>query len=414
MGKNTFFTGQPIFTQLISLMPRSLIQSVSKEFKTDHYCKSFKGYDHLITMLYCSFHQCTSIREVTTGMQASAHRLLHLGLQRTPRRSTLSDANKRRDSNYFQTIFHKLYAHHFGFLPDSRKKKNGLIDKLFIIDSTTISLFTDVMRSTGSFSLNGKKKGGAKAHMVVSAKNDLPCFVRITEGKVSDTKFLQLIDLPKGSIIVMDKGYRNYQKLIEWTEKEIEWVTRLHGRAVWEVQQDLEVNQRQKALGVISDSVINLGNPRTVSINPLQTVRLVTFFDKKSKRSFQFISNKFNCSPATIANLYKKRWQIELLFKRLKQNYPLHSFLGDNENAIKIQIWCSLIADLLLKVIKDRVEKKGQRKWSFANLASLIRIHLSTYINVMAFLLNPEKSLIGYGSKSTNQQLPLFEKGAYF
>ena len=116
---------------------------------------------------------------------------------------------------------------------------------------------------------------------------------------------------------------------------------------------------------------------------------MIDFTDPASGKKFQFITNNTKLSPATIASIYQKRWQIEILFKRLKQNYPLKYFLGDSENAIKIQIWCALIADLLIKLIKA----KADRKWSFSNLTSIIRIHLMTYIDLFAFLKNPDRAL---------------------
>jgi len=137
-------------------------------------------------------------------------------------------------------------------------------------------------------------------------------------------------------------------------------------------------------------------------------VRLVVFYDKESGREFQFVTNNFCYAPATIAAIYKKRWQIELLFKRIKQNFQLHYFLGDSENAIRLQLWCTLIADLLLKVVKDKADKK--RKWSMANLASLVRLHLGTYINLMKFLINPDKALLNYYDPMDQLQLSLFPK----
>ena len=405
MLKNNLFTGQPIFNQILSLIPRSMVRRLARENNTDYYCKSFRSYDHLVTMLYCIFHQCSSLREVITGMQASASRLIHLGVTATPRRSTLSDANKRRTAIFFEQLYHHIYHRYYGGFPDSLKGK-CLLDRLFIIDSTIISLFSTVMKSTGSYGCNGKKKGGIKAHVLVRAKHNLPCFVRLTEGKEGDSNILPLIDLPAGSIIVMDKGYRNYQQFIKWTQKQITWVSRIHGRTAYRQSGTRRLDKDQRRQGVQQDCVIELGNRRTAYINPIQTVRLVTFYDKPNKRTLQFITNNFTLSASTIADIYKRRWQIELLFKRIKQNFQLHYFLGDNENAIRIQLWCALIADLLIKIVKDKTDRK--RKWSMANLTGLIRLHLGTYINLMAFLTNPEKALLNYQDPAKEMQLSLF------
>jgi len=338
-------------------------------------------------------------------MQASASRLHHLGIHCTPRRSTLSDANERRTANFFEDLYHQVYKLYYGGLPDSLKYKRTL-DKLFIVDSTIISLFSTAMKSTGSYGYSGKKKGGIKAHVLYRAKDNLPSFVKLTEGKMSDPSFLRFLKLPAGSIVVFDKGYRNYKQFIEWTKQRITWVTRMHRSTVFKPIESRSLTTDQQQAGVREDLVIELGNPETAYINPIQKVRLVIFFDEAKNRQFEFISNNLEMDAVTIANIYKKRWDIETFFKRIKQNFQLHSFLGDNDNAICIQVWCSLLADLLLTIIKDRTNKK--RKWSMANLAGLVRLHLGTYVNLYQFLSNPEKALINYREPITIVQHSLF------
>jgi hypothetical protein len=275
-----------------------------------------------------------------------------------------------------------------------------------MIDSTTITLFSTVMQGTGDNPQNGKKKGGAKAHVLVRAKDNLPCFIRISASKQSDNSLLPLVNLPVGSIIVMDRGYRSYKQFSSWTEQKITWVTRLQTGTVYKITSLNELNSYQQAQGVQQDAIIDLGSPKTAYLNPIQKARLITFVDPHTKKELVFLTNNLTLAAATIANLYKQRWQIELIFKRIKQNFQLHSFLGDNENAIRIQLWCTFIADLLVKVIKDRVYKK--RKWSMANLSSLIRLHMGTYIGLVRFLENPEKALLSYQHPSQQTQLSMF------
>jgi len=333
-------------------------------------------------------------------MQASAHRLLHLGVRFSPRRSTLSDANKRRDPTFFEELYHDLYKSHYGHLPDSLKGKK-IADRLFIVDSSIIKLFSTILKMSSSYCCKGRKKGGIKAHMVVKSKDDVPGFVRLTEGTQGDGTFLPLLTLPAGSIVVMDRGYRNFKQFIDWNNNKITWVTRLHRRTFYENIEDISVSETQKLKGVKSDTVIAMGSRHLTHANPIQKVRRIVFYDQQNDRDFEFITNNMQLAPATIADIYKKRWQIELFFKRIKQNFQLHTFLGDNENAIRIQVWCALIADLLLKVIKDKVDKK--RKWSMSNLASFVRLHLGTYIDIRKFLCDPDKSLLNYKAPPTDQ-----------
>lgn len=407
MGKSTFFTGQPVLNQLIHLIPRNLVNQLSHKFKSDHYYKKFRSYDHLVTMLYCGFYQCSSLRELITGLQANSYRLFHLGLKHTPRRSTLADANKNRSSEFFEGLFHQLYKNHYGILPDSLKGSK-LKEKLFVVDSTTISTFCDVMKGAGSFSLNGKKKGGVKAHTLMRIQDQVPCFVHLTEAAKNDRSFMPLLKLPSDSVLVMDKGYLNLKLMDQWTKDKISWVTRLNRSAKYTIIEKGSVSEPQRKQGVRKDVSVMLGNPKTPKNAPLQPARIVNFYDAEKKRKFAFLSNNLQLSPLTIANIYKQRWSIENLFKRVKGNFQFHNFLGDNENAIRIQIWCTLIADLLIAMVKEKVDRVRKKKWAFANIAGLIRHHLTTYIDLFKFLINPEKALINYEEEMKSDQLLLF------
>jgi hypothetical protein len=407
MPKSTFFTGQPILGQLLSFIPRSKVDQLAVKYHSNRYCKRFKAYDHLVTMLFSSFHHCTSLRELITGLQANSTRLGHLGIKYTPRKSTLADANKRRSADLFCDLFHLLRKRYYGFSPDSRLK-GRLKDRLFIVDSTTITLFSEVFKACGNAMGNGRKKGGVKAHTLIRAKDDIPCFVHITAASANDSTIMPQLKLPRGSILVMDRGYNSYIPMAAWTAQGITWVTRLNKAACWELLEELPLNEKLKNNGVISDRLISLGNRSRKSKVPLQQARIVTYYDKKDNRAFEFLTNNKELSALTIAGIYKRRWQIESLFKRLKQNFQLHNFLGDNQNAIKIQIWCALIADLLTKIVKDKADKQRKTKWSFSNVAGLIRQHLGTYIDLGRFLVNPEKALIGYKEDIPRQQLALF------
>jgi hypothetical protein len=408
MPKSTYFTGQPIFSQLLSFIPRSKVEQLALKHHSDRYCKKFKAYDHLVTMLFSGFHHCSALRELITGLQANSARLGHLGIKYTPRKSTLADANKRRSADLFCDLFHFLRRRYYGFLPDSRFK-GKLNERLFIIDSTTITLFSEVFKACGNAMGNGRKKGGVKAHTLLRAKDDVPFFVHITAASANDTTIMPRLNLPSGSILVMDRGYNSYIPMAAWTKQGVTWITRLNKAACWELLEELPVSDKLKANGVISDKWVALGNQTRTHKVPLQQARIVVYCDKQTGREFQFLTNNKEFNALTVAGIYKRRWQIESLFKRLKQNFQLNNFLGDNQNAIKIQIWCALIADLLTKLVKDKADKQRKTKWSFSNVAGLIRQHLGTYIDLMKFLVNPEKALIGYTEKMPEYQLTLFK-----
>jgi len=388
MHKDDYFTGQPVFSQLLSFVNRREIYRIAKSQNSDKYYKKFKTYDHLVTMLYAIYQRCTSLREVTSGMQASMQKLNHLGMSYCPRRSTLSEANAKRTHKVFEKIYMSLYKKYGNTLPDSRSKKSW-IDRLYIIDSTTIQLFSEILRNTGVSDMNGRTKGGMKVHTMIKASEDVPCLIKMTQAAQNDVNFINKLELPKGSIVTFDKGYINYSQYDLWDSQKVYWVTRLKKRGPHEIINDRNITQSDTDSGVQSDHNILLGGASR-TVKPRTKARLIKFYDQENDKHFNFITNNKQLSAKSIALIYKRRWQIELLFKRIKQNYPLRNFLGDNENAIKIQAWCALIADLILKVVKSKVKKN----WSFSGLASMIRIHLMSYIKVMNFLDNPDKFVI--------------------
>lgn len=402
MNKSNHFSGQPILGQILNLIPLSIIKEGSRKYNTDKYYKKFMTQDHLVTMLYSILSKCNSIREVVTGIMACDKKIYHLGIDYFPRRSTLSEANCNRDSAVFEYIYTKLYEMYGPSLADSRTKKWE--SKLYIFDSTTISLFQEILKNAGRSPMNGKRKGGIKAHTLIRAQEDVPCLVQFTSAAAHDTPFMHQVNLSKGSIAVFDKGFNDYSVYQKWTEESITFVTRMRTSAVYEQIQQLDVSANQLSKGVLNDQQIVLGhnhNTKSIKVN----ARLITYIDKETQKEFQFITNNFTLAPATIADIYKRRWQIESLFRRIKQNYPLRNFLGDNENAIKIQIWSALIADLLLKYVSKQIKTK---KWAFANLVSMVRLHLMNYINLYNFLKNPEGAMNKLIEHKKENELSLF------
>lgn len=395
MNKSTFFTGQPIFTQLLSLVPRSIIAQATQAFKSDRYYKKFDTYHHLVTMLYATYQHCTSLREVVTGMQACEGRLQSLGIRHLPARSTLSEANMSRKFDVFEHIYMSILKKYSFLLPDSPKDK--LAKNLIIVDSTTISLFKEILKNVGEKSADGRRKGGIKVHMAVRANEDVPYLIRFSAAANNDVLFLKHLHLPGGSVVVMDRGYSHFAQYNEWTKNKVNWVTRLSNHNVYKVSEDLALAADEDG-GVISDQKILLGVKEHVKC------RLIKYFDTSSDRTFLFITNNFKWSASKVAAIYKRRWQIEQLFKRLKQNMPLQYFLGDNENAIKIQIYCALIADLLLKIVTKGIK----RKWAFSNLASFVRLHLMNYTHLRNFLEHPDKArVVNPAPRSLSSQLQL-------
>ena len=383
MSKSTFFTGQPILNQLLNLIDRNSVKALARAGQHDRYYRYFDTYTHLVTMLYCTLNKCTSSREVVSGMKACSNKLGHAGISKAPGRSTLCDANMKRSYKIFEQLYEQLYRRHKQLLPDSRTATGG---KLFIADASTITLFQQILKAPSPGKLNGKTKGGIKVHTLIDAADDVAVQVSFTAASANDMTFLKEISLEAGSFIVFDKGYVDYSQYQRMDNEGVFFVTRQKKDARYVVTDINPVSAKDEESGVIADRLIVLGT-RTHRTKVRLKSRQVTFFDKEKARTFEFLTNNFSLSALQIADLYKKRWQIEILFKRIKQNFPLKYFLGDNENAIKIQIWCAFIADLLIKLVQAQLK----RKWAFSNLSSIIRLHLMSYIHLFDFLNNPER-----------------------
>lgn len=387
MSKSNHFSTKSVFGQLISLIDDSMIKREVKKCDSDRYTKRFTTKDHLISMLFCSFSKCTSLREISGAMLGLSGKTAGFQLNHIPKRSTLSDANKKRDVLVFENIYHQLLQQYGSFLSDSRIK--NVIDKqVKIFDSTTISLFKAILEGVGRNPKTGKKKGGIKVHTVVNADEIVPSLVWFSEAKRHDHQFLDKLKCDENTVYVFDKGYNDYKAFKHFTEHKTGFVTRIKDDASYINIEELDIGEEIHN-GVLKDDIIEFKVKEGKQTTQLR-LRKVVYYDRANKRTFEFLTNMFDIRADLIAALYKIRWQIELLFRQLKQNFPLKYFLGDNENAIKIQIYCVLIVNLLLAVIKKRLK----RKWAFSNLVSFCKIHLFNYINLMKFLENPEKDWV--------------------
>ena len=321
-------------------------------------------------------------------MLACEGRLIHLGFDKAPARSTLSDANTNRSYLVFETIYFDLLKKYHSFISDSRLK--GLsIRNLKIIDSTTIRLFSDILRGVGRNTLDGsRKKGGIKVHTMMDAFSGVAEFVRMTEARVHDRKFLYHIDLPANSFVVFDKAYNLYSQFDKWTKQKIWFVSRMKDNAVYHVIKVLvDKTKRKKARGVVKEQLITVGYKDTRGNVIRVKLRRITFITEEGKQ-YVFVTNNLTLAASQIALIYKCRWMIELLFKQIKQNFPLRYFWGNSENAIKMQVYCVLIAQLLMVVIR----KKAATKKSFANMITVIRLHLMSYVELFEFIKDTYKA----------------------
>lgn len=401
MVKNTHLAGQPIICQLLSFLPREIVNNCVSKHQSDRYYKTLTTYKQLVFMLYGVVTKCHSLNTLCKNMLFLEDKLTYLGIDNLPAVSTLSDANINRNSEVFASIYQQLHAHYKNVLnPFQCSFLEDEIDttKVAIFDSSTITLFVDIFKGAGRNSLTGKKKGGLKIHTRMPLSGFVPDLVHITEAACNDKFFLGQLEVEKGGIYVFDKGYANYQKWNEWTGQGAYFVTRLNENAGYEVLSGQPNHISEYADGgIISDQIILL-NP---SENTLKA-RLIIYKDPQSGHVLKFVSNMFDYQESTIILLYKYRWNIEVLFKRLKQNFELGYFFSDSIEGIKTQIWVALIANLLFSVIHRQCKEAEL----FVTIVNMAAINMSSYISLIKLVKS--RRLTGIERDLKIVQLDLF------
>jgi transposase len=391
MNKGTHFIGQPVYGQLINLLDREKIIKTSRENGGERYVKGFDIWQHLAIMLYAVIKRYDSLREITGGMLPEARKLAHLGISLMPRRSTLSDANARRPERIFEAIYRDLYGRYRKELSsDSRGRRTAKwMHRLQILDSTTITLFSNlIFKGAGRHPKRGKKKGGIKVHAVINANEGVPCDVRFTSAATNDSFMLAPSHYSRGSIVAMDRAYINYSKFEELTRLGVTYVTKMKKNLTYQTVSDV---MHMDGDGLMEYRIQHVVFTKHVSDGEdiEHHARIITYVDLKGPKPklVSLLTNDMELQVEDIVEIYRQRWSIELLFKQLKQNFPLRYFYGESANAIKIQIWVTLIANLMLMVLQRRIK----RPWSFSGLATMVKNMLMYYVNVYTFFEEPEK-----------------------
>ena len=389
MGKSSHFLGQPLYGQVIKLLDKSEILEISRENGGERYIKRFDAWTHLVTMLYAVIMRHDSLREISVSMLAEARKLSHLGISMMPTRSTLSDANARRPEVIFETIYRQLYGRYRQELcSDSRGRLAAKwMKRLQIIDSTTVSLFSNLLfKGVGRNPKTGKKKGGIKVHTVIHANEGVPSDVRFTSAATNDSFMLKPSNFHDGDVLAMDRAYIDYGKLEGLTCRGVTYVTKMKRKLSYVLWADF---MWQNPNGLMECRIRHVTFYKAVRGGELvrHHARIVSYADVKKHKVIDLLTNDMDSDPGEIVDIYRQRWEIELLFKQIKQNFPLRYFYGESRNAIKIQIWVTLIANLLLMVMQSWLK----RPWSFSGLATMVRLTLMYYVEFYCLLNQPEK-----------------------
>jgi len=339
MGRNT------VFSQLLQLICRYRFKKSVDHYDGDRYTKTFSCWQQLLVLLFAQAKGLTSLRDIVVSILSHEKKWYHLGLTGVAR-STLADANNRRDAGILKDVYYDILEKCRELSPrHGFKFKNPL----YSFDSTLIN----VCLSLYPWATYRKKKGASKLHTLLDHSGYLPSFMVLSDGKTHDITVVKdeafgLPPLPPDSILLIDRAYIDYNWLYSLAQHKLFFVTKVKSNMKYTVlgQQDIP-----KKKGVISDCRINLSGPSSQEKYP-HTLRLVTYVDQETGEVHEFFTNNFNLAARTIADLYKSRWQIEIFFKWIKQNLKIKSFLGTSKNAVMTQVWAAMIYYLLLSFIK--------------------------------------------------------------
>jgi len=339
MGRNT------VFSQLLQLICRYRFKKSVDHYDGDRYTKTFSCWQQLLVLLFAQAKGLTSLRDIVVSILSHEKKWYHLGLTGVAR-STLADANNRRDAGILKDVFYDLLEKCRELSPrHGFKFKNPL----YSFDSTLIN----VCLSLYPWATYRKKKGAFKLHTLLDHSGYLPSFMVLSDGKTHDITVVKdeafgFPSLPPDSILLIDRAYIDYNWLYSLAQHKLFFVTKVKSNMKYTVLGQQDIPQKK---GVISDCRINLSGPSSQEKYP-HTLRLVTYVDQDTGEVHEFFTNNFKLAARTIADLYKSRWQIEIFFKWIKQNLKIKSFLGTSQNAVMTQVWAAMIYYLLLSFIK--------------------------------------------------------------
>lgn len=367
-----------LFNQLLHYFPRIEFASLVQKHKAEKGAKGFSCWTQFVAMLFCQLARTDSLREICNGLNCSVGKMVHLGIHRGPKKSTLAYANEHRPAALFQDLFWTALNRFRSSQPlGSRQHGFRFKNKLLSMDSTTIVLCLSLF----PWAKFRTTKGGVKAHVLLDHEDYLPRFVWITPAKQSDVQIAHAVPLNPGSIVVMDRGYIDYRLFSKWTNTGIFFVVRGRDDLNVKVLQQRRVPQNRN---ILSDDIVRLDSKWGRAYCP-HSLRRVVFQADDEPEPWILLTNHFEFGASTISKIYKDRWQIETFFKTIKQNLKIKTFVGTTQNALLIQIWTALIAMLLLRWLHFL----SQAKWSFSNLASMLRLNLFTYRDLLSWLNDP-------------------------
>jgi len=339
-------SGKTVFRQLLQFLPRHDFKLLVRRYRGEYWIKSFTAFDRFLCLTYAQLSGRESLRDIETCLNSHRDKLYHIGFRGAVSRTTLADANERRDYRIFEDFGHILIGIAQGLYRDEPIAVE-LKQPLFAFDSTVI----DLCLSLFPWADFRKSKAAVKLHTLIDLRGSIPTFVAITPGKVPDVKMLDQMPVNEDAIYTMDRGYVDFARLYGVHKQRAFFVVRAKNNLKFK---RLYSSPKDKETGIRADQVVELVTQKSKKAYP-ERLRRVSYYDKERKKRLVFISNNFDISAKAVADIYKQRWQVELFFKWIKQHLRIKSFYGTSINAVKSQIWVGLCVYLLVAIAKKRL-----------------------------------------------------------
>ncbi len=368
-----------LFSQLLQHISRTEFAALARQHRAERGSKGFTCWTQCVAMLFCHLARADSLREICNGLACCLGKLNHLGIEKAPKKSTLAYANQHRPAGLYESLFWSLLARFRsrGQLGQPQQRSFRFKNRLLSLDSTTVSLCLALF----PWANYRQTKGGVKVHVLLDHNDYMPSYAVITEAKRADVRIAQSLQMKPGSIVAMDRAYNDFKLFHRWSGNGVFFVTRMKEGTLYETVEQRELPQNRP---ILADEIIRLTSPQAQKDCP-GLLRRIEVWDPDKKREIVLLTNHLNFGATTISAIYRDRWQIELFFKALKQNLKVKTFIGTTENALRIQIWTALIALLLLRWLHHL----SKARWSFSNLASMLRLNLFTYRDLKEWLDDP-------------------------
>jgi len=343
------FKDRLVFSQLMDFFPRHDFNKCVHRYRGNHRTKTFSCLDQFLCMAFAQLTFRESLRDIETCLRAMQPKLYHAGIKGKVSRSTLAEANEKR--------YWRIYADFAQILIKKAKQLYAkesfsveLKQTVYALDSTTIDLCLTLF----PWAQFRKHKSAIKLHMLIDLRGSIPCFIRITSGRVGDVKVLDHLPIEPGAFDIMDRGYPDFARLYRFSKSLAFFVTRAKKKLAYTRQAYRFVD---KTTGLRSDQTIRLTGPKTSGRYP-DPLRRIGYYDIDTNKRFVFLTNNYSLGALTIARLYKCRWRIELFFKWIKQHLRIKAFFGTSPNAVKTQVWIAVSIYLVVAIMKKELGLK--------------------------------------------------------